>query len=248
MINLDLVKQMISFTHDLCFVLKDDLIVASNNVSRYMDTYDEKVVDTKITDLVIPEDTQVLITSISIAEPKHNIRLRLIDHKEYSFNIAKIAGYTVLLGEDTDSNKYAEESNRQLCIAVNEMSEGVVIISKTGNITFANNAVIKFMGLNSYDDVINKNISVLFEKKGSLCVAEKIKTDLLNKGSWAKKLKLITVDGGMLPVDVSFTLVKGNGSICLIRDISHEEKIKKEKRKQLVEDLSRITGLQLDAA
>ena len=29
--NLDLVKQMISFTHDLCFVLKDDEIVQKTN-------------------------------------------------------------------------------------------------------------------------------------------------------------------------------------------------------------------------
>ena len=248
MVDLELIKQMVSYTHDLCFIVKDDIIVGSNNVSRYTDMYDEQIVGQKIVDIFAPSDMVPVVESIISAAPKSNLRAHLKDNKEYSFNAAKIGDYTVLLGENTDSNAFAEESHKQLCIAVNEMSEGVLIISKTGQITFANNAVVKLLKLSSYDDLINRDISSIFDKRGANCIKEKLQSELKEKGAWAKKFKCVNSEDETIPVDVSFTLVKGNGSIVLVRDISEEVKAKKELRRQLSEELSKITGLQLDAA
>lgn len=245
MVDLELIKQMVSYTHDLCFIVKNDIIVGSNNVSRYTDMYDEQVIGQKIVDIFSATDAVPVVEAIVSVMPKSNLRVHLKDNKEYSFNVAKIEDYTVLLGEDTDSNAFAEESHKQLCIAVNEMSEGVLIISKTGQITFANNAVVKLLKLDSYDDLINRDISSIFDKRGANCIKEKLNSELKEKGAWTKKFKCVNSEDETIPVDVSFTLVKGNGSIVLVRDLSNEVKLKELKRKQLTSDLENIIGIKL---
>jgi PAS domain S-box-containing protein len=105
-------------------------------------------------------------------------------------------------------------------VAMESTEDGMAIIDKNGEHSYANSAFARMLGLPGPQAVIGKTWQQVYDQRGVSMYAETIRESLVKTGRWSGQLALYRRDNTTLPIEMAITSTVHGGTVCVARDIS----------------------------
>lgn len=155
--------------------------------------------------------------------------------------------------EDANEEKKATLKLLERRLAAIEASvEGIGIVDAAGKLAYMNKALLDLHGISEEQkaEFIGHPWLNLYNEKGKKEVAENVMPGFQKEGFWRGKSKILRLDGQIITVEMSLTLLADGGFIGTARDISAQEQIHAEKKAmqdqlsqaQKMEAIGRLAG------
>lgn len=110
--------------------------------------------------------------------------------------------------------------------AIEASRDGIAILDDHGNYTFMNEAHAKCYGYESSQEMVGKNWRIFYSPDRLKLFDKEIMPQLYLKGWWSGANTGLKKDGTEFPQEISLSLLKDGGLICLVRDVTEETKNK----------------------
>ncbi|MDH5681442.1 MAG: PAS domain S-box protein, partial [Spirochaetota bacterium] len=175
-------------------------------------------------------------------------KAKVNDHHNY-FDTRLIAmdqNEVLIIARNITERKTIDEKLKQQALIFETMYDGIILTGLDGVIIDWNRGAERLYGY-SKEEVIGKNISILYRKENAGAVSSEILNDIKTTGQWTGEVKYITKDNAM---GISETIVvpmrdeRGNivATLGVNRDITNRKLIERElqEKVQELEDFNRV--------
>jgi PAS domain S-box-containing protein len=148
---------------------------------------------------------------------------------------------------DQTERRRAEEARRRLEEAAEQAGEGITILDRNGVIEFANAAFAEMMN-RPRDAILGSSIASLSAGAGDDALIEDMRGKILAGRTWSGRYESVWEDGTRHVRDATVTPVRNErnairGFICVIRDVTREERLQAELRQsQKMEAIGQLAG------
>ncbi|MGB5900341.1 MAG: PAS domain S-box protein [Geitlerinemataceae cyanobacterium] len=131
------------------------------------------------------------------------------------------------ISRDITTRKRSEEMMRQQVAAIEAANEGIGIVNEVGEYLYINDAHLRLFGYEHPNDLLGKTWHRLYEPEEKTRFELEVFPLVENFGRWQGEAIGRRADGSTFDQDVSLTLIKGVGLICVCRDISDRKRSEK---------------------
>ena len=128
--------------------------------------------------------------------------------------------YIVSTGVDITERKQSEDSLQQQLTAIESASDGIGIVDTQGKYIYLNSSHVKIFGYDKPDEIIGKTWKYFYHEKEIILFENHIFPLLMKNGYWHGESIAKRKDGSTFDQEISLTLLKSNGIICVCRDIT----------------------------
>ena len=129
--------------------------------------------------------------------------------------------------------KLAEILLRQQTAAMRASIDGLAILDQKGRYTYVNEAHAKIYGYADPKKMIGKAWNTLYAPKELKRFETKIMPGFWKEGRWRGEAVGRRKDGETFPQEVSLTSIEGGGMVCVVRDLSEQKRVEKERERLL---------------
>ena len=145
----------------------------------------------------------------------------------------RIEGYIAVQTDITDITLLHQKQLQDRAFALDASGDGIATTDATGHYVYMNAAHRRMFGIGENEDIRGIHWQDLFRTD----VAESFVTEhweeFSARGAWRGELDGLHRDGHPVPQDVSLTL-RGDGILCITRDISERRQMERELRNRAV--------------
>jgi PAS domain S-box-containing protein len=146
----------------------------------------------------------------------------------------KNAGGVVIAGiesvRDITDRKIVENRLHQQLAAIEASMDGIAVLNAAGEYLYLNQAHAAVYGYLAPDELLGKGWQVLYTPEERQRLEPLIYAAFDREGGWRGEATGLKKDGTTFPQEISLTLLKDGGIICVVRDISRRKKAEVEIR------------------
>lgn len=212
-------NQFVKFVHESSLLLirvsSSGEIILLNEVakSELSDPYTGEIV-------YPPGCSESILEAFKLDLPQDLTTYHKGKHYHFRFEPQKDEEYVSIYGQDVTEMEQTREKVQELNNAIDFSADGVAIITKEGDFTYANRSLSNLLGYSSKDDLTTKSWFDLWEDDWE----EQFKTDIFKNmiltNFWRGEAICLKKDGAELSVALTITRIPGGSMICYVKDNS----------------------------
>ena len=134
------------------------------------------------------------------------------------------------VGTDVTPRKRAEEMLRKQSAAMTASMDGIGILNDRLEFTYLNDSLARLFGYPDTREILGRNLCDLYEPHEQVRFITSIVPVVHQHGRWRGEATGLRRDGSNFPQEISLTAIAGDGTVCVVRDITErtyaEEQIK----------------------
>ncbi|XHX76589.1 MAG: PAS domain S-box protein [Stenomitos frigidus ULC029] len=125
--------------------------------------------------------------------------------------------------EDITDRRQTEEVIRLQLAAIEACSEGIAVLNASGEFVYLNPAHAQYFGYEQAT-LIGKNWRILYDPDEALRYEREVLPTLQQEGRWQGEAIAKRLDGSTFAEELSLTLLKDEGLLCVCRDVSDRKR------------------------
>ncbi|MEO1472192.1 MAG: PAS domain S-box protein, partial [Pseudomonadota bacterium] len=138
-------------------------------------------------------------------------------------------GGAVSIATDVTSLKATERMLAQRAAAIDATQDGIAVTDEDGRFVYMNTAHLHMFGFERESEILGMPWQSLYEPDQA-AVIEKVGVPvLMERGTWRTEVTGRARDGRPVEQEVSLTLLRGIGLVCVTRDISERQENERER-------------------